>query len=152
MAKLFSLLVSIGNIIPHSRGEQGGGTETKTSQNICCKTWFRWTFWCSLHQSLFSWRIETNLQRLILMDSELLNSRVPTQIVQILSTFCDALDVFCWHRCPYILQCKYRSDFITMRASRIYRDLLQYRNWYFYRFISNGSSRDSNVFKGEIYV
>ena len=32
--------------------------------------------------------------------------------------------------------------------------MLQYRNLYFYRFISNGSSRDSNVFngKGKIYM
>lgn len=93
----------------------------------------------------------------------MLNSRVKTQIVQNLSTFCDALDVFRWHRCPHIRQCKYRSDFIDMRASRVYRDLeicysieiyISIRNLYFYRFISNGSSRDSNVFngKGKIYM
>ena len=53
--------VTNSDINPNSRGEQGGGLETKTSQTFAPRLDFfeLWTFWCRLHQRLFSWRIET---------------------------------------------------------------------------------------------
>ena len=56
-----SYSVTNSDINPNSRGEQGGGLEKKTSQTFAPRLYFfeLWTFWCRLHQRLFSWRIET---------------------------------------------------------------------------------------------